>query len=296
VHAAVITHLRCPVCRSGLSSADRVLRCSQGHSFDLARQGYADLSAGRPAHPGDTPEMVAAREALLTAGHFDVIAAAVSGAVSREPTGLLVEVGAGTAHYLARALRPDDVGLAVDVSKAALRRAARADPRIAAVRADVWQGLPLRDATATVVLDVFAPRSGAEFARVLRPGGALIVVTPTVGHLRELVTDLSLLGVDPAKRERLAKSLDQWFTQESTQLLTTRLGLTRADAAALVGMGPSAWHIDPETIATVIGRMPEPIPATLAVELSIWRQKPAHEATGHQVERSTDSQLGGTPW
>lgn len=277
MHAAVITHLRCPVCRGPLSSADRALRCPLGHSFDIARQGYADLSAGRPAHPGDSAEMVAAREALLTAGHFDVIADAVTEAAAeqrREHGGLMVEIGAGTARYLARALRPQDIGLAVDVSKAALRRAARVDARIAAVRADVWQGLPVTDGAADVVLDVFAPRSGAEFARILRPGGALIVVTPAPGHLAELVTALGLLGVDRAKRERLAASLDGWFTRESTRALTAPLHLSRADAAALVGMGPSAWHVDSTTIAKSLDLMTEPIQATLAVELSIWRARP----------------------
>jgi 23S rRNA (guanine745-N1)-methyltransferase len=128
------------------------------------------------------------------------------------------------------------------------------------------------DASAEVVLDIFAPRSGAEFARVLRPGGALIVVTPAAGHLRELVTALGLLGVDPAKRERLAAGLGGWFARESRQDLARTLDLSRADAAALVGMGPSAWHVDPETITATLARMTEPIRATLAVELSIWRQ------------------------
>ena len=41
---------------------------------------------------------------------------------------------------------PDAVGLALDVSKPALRRAARAHPRAAAALADTWQRLPLADA------------------------------------------------------------------------------------------------------------------------------------------------------
>jgi 23S rRNA (guanine745-N1)-methyltransferase len=271
VHAAVIAHLRCPVCKGPLSPADRALRCPHGHSFDLSRQGYVDLSAGRAVHAGDTAEMVAARETLLTAGHFDAISDAVTRVVSKERGGLIVEVGAGTGRYLARALGTQSCGLAVDVSKAALRRAARIAPRVAAVRADVWQGLPVADGAAEVVLDIFAPRSGAEFARILRPGGALVVVTPSPGHLIELVAALDLLGVDPAKPERLAASLAGWFTRESAQQLTKPLRLTRTDAVALVGMGPSAWHIDPAAVATKLDEMAEPVEATLAVELSVWR-------------------------
>jgi 23S rRNA (guanine745-N1)-methyltransferase len=271
VHASVITHLRCPVCRGALTAADRALRCAAGHSFDVARQGYVDLTAGRSVHTGDSADMVTAREALLDAGHFDVVSDAVAAVASGVPgAGLILEAGAGTGRYLARALGPHRVGLAVDVSKAALRRAARIDPRVGAVRADVWQGLPVRDGCADVVLDIFAPRSGAEFARVLRPGGVLVVVTPGPGHLAELVAALGMVGVDPAKPERLAAGLRPWFTPRDTVPLRAELALDRAAAAALVGMGPSAWHTDPAMVAATLAGMPEPITATLEVRLSTW--------------------------
>ncbi|WP_327006345.1 methyltransferase domain-containing protein [Dactylosporangium sp. NBC_01737] len=271
MHASVITHLRCPVCAGALAAADRALRCAAGHSFDVARQGYVDLTAGRTVHAGDSADMVAARESLLDAGHFDVVSDAVAAAAAGVPgAGLIVEVGAGTGRYLSRALGPHRVGLAVDVSKPALRRAARIDPRIGAVRADVWQGLPVQDAAADVILDVFAPRSGQEFARVLRPGGVLVVVTPAPGHLAELVTALGMVGVDPAKPQRLAAGLRPWLTPRDSVPLRAGLSLDRAAAAALVGMGPSAWHTDPAKVAATLAGMPEPITATLEVHLSTW--------------------------
>src|SRR5437763_1017493 len=74
---------------------------------------------------------------------------------------------------------PGATGLALDVSKYALRRAAKAHPRAGAAACDAWQGLPMRERTASVLLNVFAPRDGAEFHRVLRADGALIVAGPT---------------------------------------------------------------------------------------------------------------------
>ncbi|WP_433613500.1 putative RNA methyltransferase [Dactylosporangium sp. CA-139114] len=273
---ALITYLRCPVCRSPLSPGERALRCPQGHAFDVARQGYVDLTAGRPAPTGDTAEMVAAREALLAAGHFGALSAAVAGLTGRERPGLVVEVGAGTAHYLAAATAGERDGLAIDTSKPALRRAARAGERIGAVRADIWQGLPVADHAAAVILDVFAPRSGAEFARVLHPRGALVVATPAAGHLAELVDALGLIRVDPAKGERLHRSLDPWFLRAEARRVRTPLALGRADAFALVGMGPSAWHTDPDNIRAALEGMAEPIAATLDVELTVWRPRPKH--------------------
>jgi 23S rRNA (guanine745-N1)-methyltransferase len=89
------------------------------------------------------------------------------------------------------------------ISKHAARYAARANERGTAIVTDVWGRLPLRDATAALVVSVFAPRNAEEFARILVPSGALLVVTPTPGHLRELVGPLGLISIDPLKQERL---------------------------------------------------------------------------------------------
>ena len=50
-----LPYLRCPVCEQSLSRADRALRCPAGHTFDLARQGYANLTAGRVPYPATPP-------------------------------------------------------------------------------------------------------------------------------------------------------------------------------------------------------------------------------------------------
>ncbi len=66
---AALPYLRCPVCRDPLARAgDRALRCPRGHSFDIARQGYASLTRGTP-HDGDSAAMISDRTAFLTAGH-----------------------------------------------------------------------------------------------------------------------------------------------------------------------------------------------------------------------------------
>ena len=93
----------------------------------------------------------------------------------------MLDLGAGTGHHLAGVLDalPGALGIALDTSRPALRHAARAHADIAAVVADVWQALPIADATVDLVLDVFSPRNGAEMARVLKPGGAALVVIPT---------------------------------------------------------------------------------------------------------------------
>jgi 23S rRNA (guanine745-N1)-methyltransferase len=266
--AEVVPFLRCPVCGGDLAVAGAGLRCPRGHTFNRARQGYVDLTSRSLRHQGDGPEMVAARAAFLAAGHFGFISAGLAAATPSGP-GLVVDVGAGTGTHLAAVLdaRPEALGLAVDVSRYALRRAARSHPRAAAVRADAWAGLPLRDRSVRLLLDVFAPRHGAEFARVLRPDGLLLVVTPEPDHLTELVTALDLLRVDPSKEDRLAAGLAPWLTPVSSTALRRRLSLDHAAVQALVGMGPSAWHVDAADLAARVAALPVPLKVTASVRI-----------------------------
>jgi 23S rRNA (guanine745-N1)-methyltransferase len=188
----------------------------------------------------------------------------------------VVDVGAGTGHYLARVLEraPGRAGLALDLSKHALRRAASAHPRIGAAACDTWKPLPVRTGAAALVLDVFAPRNAAEFARVLGPGGALVVVTPASDHLRELVEVLGLVTVDARKGERLAGSLGERFVPAGSVPVRVTMSLTHADVAALVGMGPSSRHLTGPEIAARIGTLVEPVAVTAAVTVTVYRRAP----------------------
>jgi 23S rRNA (guanine745-N1)-methyltransferase len=266
--ADALPYLRCPHCGGGLTLADGTLVCAARHSFDVARQGYVSLFAGDVRHPGDTPDMVAARERFLGAGHFEPLANAVAEAAraawieraeqqGRQTAGAppatkvgaglpaVVDIGSGPGYYLARVLDALDLpltGLALDSSKHALRRAARAHAAIGAVGCDIWRGLPLGDGVAALMLNVFAPRNGAEIRRVLRPGGTLIVATPTPRHLGELVEAAGLLHVDERKQERLDDKLAPHLELVDQRPLEWTLRLEEADLVDAVSMGPSSFH------------------------------------------------------
>ncbi|WP_201761369.1 MULTISPECIES: putative RNA methyltransferase [unclassified Nonomuraea] len=301
--ADIVDHLICPVCRTTLRIDAATVRCAQGHTFDVAKQGYVSLLAGgRPPGTADTAAMVAARAAFLDAGHYAPLAAALAETVHAHvarrgkhesstetnddagprayrgahmeagdgpgPAGrgrgpgivdgrraegraapVIVDAGAGTGHYLAATLDAvnDGTGMAFDVSKHAVRRAARAHPRAGAFVADVWRPLPIRDGVADVVIDVFAPRNGPEFGRILRPGGVAVVVTPAKAHLSPLVEELGLLSVDDEKERRVARSMEV-FTERERRSVEFEMELAHGDIARVVGMGPSAWHTDTATL------------------------------------------------
>nr|WP_211216059.1 methyltransferase domain-containing protein [Catelliglobosispora koreensis] len=236
----MIAALRCPLCRQPLRAGPSVLTCAGGHSFDLARQGYALLGTGKALPLGDTAPMVEARAAFFATGHFDPLMRAVAQKASGD---LIVDLGAGPGTYLAHVLErlPHAQGVAFDVSKPALKRAAKAHPRLGAVGADTWGELPLRDNSIDTVLNIFAPRNGPQMHRVLKPDGQLIVVTPEPGHLAELRDQLGLLKVDESKPARVAATLSE-FSEASREVLTWEMELTAAQATAIVHMGPNAFH------------------------------------------------------
>jgi 23S rRNA (guanine745-N1)-methyltransferase len=278
VHAEVVAALRCPLEGGTLRREGRALRCGSGHSFDLARQGYVNLVVGRDPGTGDDAAMVTAREEVLASGRFAAITAAVSRLVAEQAPqqGVVVDVGAGTGHHLAGVIeaQPGRVGLALDLSKHAARRAARRDPRIGAVVADVWQDLPVRSRVAAAVMCVFAPRNAAEIARVLRPDGVLVVVTPMPHHLGELVGPLGLLEVDPCKEERLRAGLEPVMIRTGpTVRLETRWCLDHAQVLTLAGMGPSAAHVGPDELARRAVGLPREVTVTAAVELRTFRPR-----------------------
>jgi 23S rRNA (guanine745-N1)-methyltransferase len=273
MHPDVVACLRCPLCRAPFAAGPPALRCPAGHAFDLSRHGYVSFLVGRPTRlVGDDPRMIAARARFLAAGHLAPLAEALAAGAAGAAPGLAVEVGAGTAYHLARAVdaSPGRAGLAVDLSAHAARRAARAHPRIGAVVADARAALPIADGCAGVVLDVFAPRNAPELRRILRDDGTVLVATPTPAHLGELRDRLGLLEVDPDKDRRIDAAFEPYFRRASSRALRWTMTLPRADVLALATMGPSARHLDASELSARIEALPEPVAVTASVRVAAW--------------------------
>ncbi|MEQ4565661.1 methyltransferase domain-containing protein [Paenarthrobacter sp. CAP02] len=252
-----VAALRCPVCHGPFRLLEKPLRtlsCPSGHLFDAARQGYFNLLTGKgTVFEADSAAMVAARQRFLDAGHYDDLAEAVSKSVRtvlHGPESLVLDAGTGTGHYLHRAIQGSSASaVGLDISKFALRRAARLNPDVANLVWDIWRPLPLADDTVDAVMVVFAPRNPAEFARVLRPGGTLVVVTPRPGHLEGIAERAGMLGIEEGKAERLAESLRGHFTSTSSTDLDIPLTLRGPEMADLAFMGPAGHHLTPVRLA-----------------------------------------------
>lgn len=241
---------RCPVCREPLTAVPGGLDCANGHHVDRAREGYVNLLPGGARHAaGDGADAVRARRALLDRGHYAPVVEAVAAAVAATSPRTLLDAGCGEGTYLDAAVAavaatgaPGARGWGIDVSKPAVRLAARRHPAHAWAVASSLD-LPFADGAADdgfdTVMSVFAPRAFAEFRRVLRPGGAIVLASPAPGHLDGV---RALLGRDArATGARRHVEGDGVPPPLARHRVTYRLALTGADDVAdLVAMTP--WH------------------------------------------------------
>lgn len=278
----ILELLRCPRCGEPFALSDRSVVCWAGHLYDVARQGYVNLTGAAPPAHADTAAMLAARAQLLGSGRFASVIDAVVDAVP-PGAGEVLDVGIGTGHYAAAVLdaRPAARALGLDISVAACRRAARAHRRLGVVAADAWAPLPVVDEAVDVVLSVFAPRNGSEFARVLRPGGSVLTVTPEPTHLIELRDAFGLLGVEPDKGVRLSETFGRVGLRRSGQFrVGGRERWSLDDAVRAVLMGPNAFHSSAEQVEDAAARLSWPQSVTLAVEITRWCRDPEAGRSG----------------
>ena len=66
----------CPVCGAPLERGERAYACPAGHSYDLAREGYAYLLPPNQKHsaaPGDDRQMAQARREFLSKGYYEAL-------------------------------------------------------------------------------------------------------------------------------------------------------------------------------------------------------------------------------
>jgi 23S rRNA (guanine745-N1)-methyltransferase len=270
---AALEILECPLCREPFHRADGGVTCETGHHFDEARQGYVSLRGGTSAATGDTAAMTEARARVQDSGVHDAIADAIVEAV---PTSArwLVDLGGGTGWHASRVLqqRPGLGGVVLDASAPALRRAARAHERLAAVASDVWKGIPIADASVDVVLRIFAPgggeRGAAELERILAPQARVVIVVPDADHHHELVEPLGLLRVPGGKAEEAAASI-RAARHVQTVRVHRRHELSRSAVLDLVMMGPNAFHQEPEALAEALAAWPEPVAVTVSVSIVV---------------------------
>ncbi|WP_080795589.1 methyltransferase domain-containing protein [Corynebacterium pacaense] len=279
----IIDVLADPIDGTPLRGADDFTRLvsESGHSYDVARQGYVTLAGGAGLrYSGDDAAMVAERETFLSGGHFAPFVEAVTehvqqvldaGEVADDASPVICEIGAGTGYYLSHTL--DSIagsrGIGIDVSVHAAKHLARCHPRVGAVIADAWARLPIADQSVDAVTVIFAPRNAAEFARILKPRGQVVVLTADTGHLAELREPLGIIDVESGKVERMIEqAAGNLRPVGESDTIEFEMLLDQSSIASQIGMSPSARHIKPEALAERIAALPSQMTVTARAKVT----------------------------
>jgi len=186
----------CPHCGSPLTKEEKTYRCPNGHSFDIAKEGYVHLLPANQKHskdPGDDKAMAAARSRFLDTGAYVPLREELCKLATAytETNAAVLDAGCGEGYYTAgiiEALKAAGKKVQVagiDLSKPSLKKAAKRAPAGEFSVASVYH-LPVADESVDLLINCFSPLALEEFRRVLKPGGVYLYVTPGARHLWEL--------------------------------------------------------------------------------------------------------------
>ncbi len=227
----------CPHCGEPFGPTPTGVTCSNGHSFDRAREGYLHLlPSGRlpkSSTPGDTAESLQARRRFLHAGWYSPIAHKVNEALGTV-SGPVLDVGCGEGWYLGQIAAHHRFGL--DISKRAVQMASKYLPNAQFVVGNSFR-LPVLAHSCSAVFTVFAPHSHSEYQRILQPGGTWVTVTPGPRHLEEMRPKK-----DDAIIQREAKRAEPPGEAQESERVTFSLDLTNEAAHDLFTMTPLQWQ------------------------------------------------------
>lgn len=242
----------CPKCMKKLIASERgVASCENGHSYDRSREGYYNLLLGSVGGThGDNKEMIEARRAFLSLGHYRPLAEAIADlAIKYMPRGgVLLDAGLGEGYYteiIAEKLNGEadlDSPLIVgfDISKDAVKRASRRRGISELAVAGSYH-MPISDSSCDILVNTFSPLAVEETRRVLRNGGKFIFAFPAEEHLfglKEKIYDL------PYKNSPRDTALAGFSLVEDRELkYEIHLSLAE-DIKALFMMTPYAYRTD----------------------------------------------------
>ncbi len=187
--------LICPICKKALKKTARTCHCENGHSYDISAEGYVYLLPPNKKHskmPGDNRQMVDCRRRFLETGLYEPFStrlnSLVTQAVADREAPVLVDAGCGEGYYTGRIkAHLDALGIKAeitgfDISKFAVKETKKKYKGITFAVGSIFDA-PVADSAADCLVNVFAPIVPKEFARVVKPGGLMILAVPGARHL-----------------------------------------------------------------------------------------------------------------
>ncbi|WP_155969581.1 putative RNA methyltransferase [Streptococcus ruminantium] len=237
----------CPYCRQVLGLDQNSLRCSNRHTFDIAKQGYVNLAPQVKQSANYHKSSFENRQSFLEQGYYDHLYQVLEGKIAELRLQSVLDIGCGEGFYsrkLAQKMNLDI--LAFDISKDSVLLAARTD----STKAVKWfvgdlTKLPIQDKTIDGILDIFSPANYQEFTRVLKEGGTVFKLVPGPNHLKELrhLAQKQLRKESYDNRE-IVDHFKSYMGQIEEILVSRTLPISQAHAQVLADMTPLFFQVD----------------------------------------------------
>ena len=243
----------CPICQENLTLVESSFKCSNRHSFDLAKFGYVNLAPQIKQSANYDKENFQNRQQILEAGFYQAILDALSTMLcSLETSKTILDIGCGEGFYSRKLqeVHPDKTFYAFDISKDSVQIAAKSETNWAVnwFVVDLTQ-LPIKDASMDILLDIFSPANYGEFQRVLSKDGILIKVIPTENHLKEIrQTVQDQLKKKDYSNQDIKEYFQEHFSIQSIQTASLTKSITAEQRQALLSMTPLLFHVDQSKI------------------------------------------------
>jgi len=239
----------CPICQENLTLIETSLKCSNRHSFDLAKFGYVNLAPQIKQSANYDKENFQNRQQILEAGFYQAILEGISDLLATKPSAkTILDIGCGEGFYSRKLQKShsDKTFYAFDISKDSVQIAAKSETN--------WEvnwfvgdlaRLPIKDASMDILLDIFSPANYGEFRRVLSKDGILIKVVPTENHLKEIrqMVQDQLTKKDYSNQD-IKEHFQEHFSIQSSQIGSLTKSITPEQRQALLSMTPLLFHVD----------------------------------------------------
>ena len=249
-----------PLALNQLEFKNRQLVCSNGHSFDISRQGYVNLlpvQHKRSKHPGDSKEMVSARTRFLNTGLYtpiaDKLAETALAQIVDDSNTCIMDAGCGEGYYLDYVLHylndknisGDFSFIGQDISKEAIVKSAKRNKKISWVVGTNRQP-PIMPGTVNIILCVFGFPSFKGFNKIMPVGGKVVLVEPGPDHLKEL-REVSYAEVKKSEPQNLSDAFESGFSLVDDQQLNFKAkAITNKQIYDLLMMTPHFFRASKE--------------------------------------------------
>lgn len=262
----------CPLCQSSFNRVNNTQICENNHHFDIAKEGYLNLlpvQSKSSQNPGDNREMMMARRAFLDSSGYLPLAEKVA-SISKDyladiEQAQILDLGCGEGYYthIINQLNPNHNACGLDISKVAVRYAAKRYSDIAFCVASAYQ-VPLLDESIDLLVRIYAPSKAEELKRLIKNKGYLITVTPAPRHLyqlREAIYDT--VNAHPEENEAV-----QGFAKVQQIKLNYTLKIDDPQQLKnLINMTPFAWKFTPEKLTALLSKLTWEIECDFNIEV-----------------------------